>query len=251
MNITAYKTHKIQPNENLFAILDAYLPPLEENSIVAVTSKIVGICEGRVVKKTAEDQKHELAKQEAEYYLPAEENHYGTMITITHNLLIGSAGIDESNGNNHLLLLPKNPQKSANDIREYLCKKNNRENIGVVITDSKISPLRWGVTGYSLCHSGFSALNSYIGKPDIYGHPMRMEQVNVADSLATAATLTMGEGNEQQPLAVITDLSFVSFQSRNPTEDELSLLSISLEADLYHKLLTEVPWYTKKSVRKG
>ena len=124
MTIIAYKTHKIQPNEALFTILDRYLPKLQENNIVAIASKIVGICEGRVVKKISDEQKYELAKQEAEYYLPPEENKYGVMLTINHNLIVASAGIDESNSNGYLSLWPKDPQQSVNEIRDFLTKKH-------------------------------------------------------------------------------------------------------------------------------
>ena len=57
MNIQAIKTHKIQPKENLFAILDKYLPQLQEKSVITLASKIVGICEGRVVKKLSQKTK--------------------------------------------------------------------------------------------------------------------------------------------------------------------------------------------------
>jgi putative folate metabolism gamma-glutamate ligase len=248
MQVTAYKTHKIKPEENLFAILDTYLPTLQENSVIALASKIVGICEGRVVKITSEEEKDkekqrtELAMQEADYYLPREFNQYGFMITINRNVMVASAGIDESNSDGYFSLWPKNPQKSANAIREYLCKKNRLKHVGVILTDSKLTPLRWGVTGIAIAHSGFQALNSYIGKPDIFGRLMRAEQANIVDSLATAAVTEMGEGDEQQPLAVITDTKFVNFQDRNPTKEELARLHISLEDDVYASLLTAVDW---------
>lgn len=242
MIVTPYKTHKILPNENLYKILDRYLPPLQESSVVVLASKIVGICEGRVVKKESDEQKDELVKQEADYYLPREFNQYRFMLTINHGNMVASAGIDESNSNGYFSLWPKDPQKSTNEIREYLTKKHGLECVGVILTDSHLAPLRWGVTGTSVSHSGFRALNSYIGKPDIFGHHMRVEQANITDSLATAAVAVMGEGAEQQPLAVITDVPFVEFQKRNPSEEELEALKIKLEDDVYASLLTSVKW---------
>lgn len=240
MIIQAYKTHKIQPHEKLFAILDQYLPRLQEKSVIAIASKIVGICEGRVVKKESDAQKEKLVKQEAHYYLS--QKHLGFLLTINHNMLVANAGIDESNSNGLLSLWPKDPQKSANELREYLVKKHKIKHLGVILTDSKLSPLRWGVTGYALAHSGLQALNSYIGKPDIFGKPMRVEQLNIADSLAASAVAVMGEGNEQQPLALIADAPFVNFQDRNPTLAELENLKIKLEDDMYSSLLTAVKW---------
>lgn len=242
MNIQAYKTHKIQPNEDIYKILDTYLPQLVDKSVVALASKIVGICEGRVVKKISDKQKNELAYQESDYYLPRKFNQYGFLITINRNIIVASAGIDESNSNGFYSLWPKDPQKSANNIREYLTKKHNIEKLGIILTDSRLSPLRWGVTGVSISHSGFQALNNYIGKPDIYKNLMHAEKANIADSLATAAVTVMGEGNEQQPLAIITDMPFVKFQPRNPTKKELDALKIALEDDVYASLLTSVKW---------
>jgi len=242
MKVTPIKTHKItKKDKDIFKILDRYLPKLLEKSVIAVTSKIIAICEGRVVRKDLAT-KDELTKQEAEWYLPRHLSKYDFCISIKHNTFTASAGVDESNGNGYYVLWPKDPQKSANVIRLHLKQRFNLKNIGVIITDSKTTPLRWGVTGVALAHSGFSALNSYIGKPDVFGRLLKAEKLNVADTLATAAVGVMGEGNEQTPLAIIEDLPFVKFHDRNPTEKEIASLSISIEDDLYTPLLRSVKW---------
>ena len=247
MKVTPIKTEKILPGSiSLFDLLDKYVVELREKSVVALASKVVGICEGRVVKKTSEEQKEELAKQEADYYLPREFNQYGFMLTINRNMMVASGGVDESNGSGYYVLWPKNPQKSANEIREHLVKKFNLSEIGVIITDSKLTPLRRGVTGYAVAHSGFNALKNYIGTPDIFGRLLQAEQTNVADSLTTAAVFEMGEGNEQQPLVIIEDLISVEFQKRNPTKVELKNLKIALGDDVFSSLLTTVKWQKGK-----
>ncbi len=242
MIVKAYKTKKVIAGDDLFAILDESLPKLEENSIVAVTSKIVGICEGRLVKAENPQQKFKIAEKEAEYYIPTEENQYGIMLSINHNLLISSAGVDASNSDGYFSLWPIDPQKSVNQIREYLVKKHHLKHLGVILTDSKLSPLRWGVTGYALKHTGFKALNSYIGKEDLFGRVMNMEQTNVIDSLSSASVVVMGEGAEQTPLAVITDVPFVEFQDRNPTNEELKSLQMGIKDDVFASMLSAVPW---------
>ncbi|QQG44779.1 MAG: coenzyme F420-0:L-glutamate ligase [Candidatus Roizmanbacteria bacterium] len=243
MKVTPVKTYKITRKDNdVFKILDKYITHLPEKSVVAVTSKIVSICEGRIVKKSSEEQKNNLAKKEAEYYLPREFNQYGFMISINRGIMVASAGIDESNGQGYLVLWPKDPQKSANSIREYLAKKFKLNHVGIIITDSKLTPLRWGVTGVAIAHSGFRAINSYIGKPDIFGRLMHAEKVNVADALATAAVLEMGEGNEQQPLAIIENIGNIRFQKRNPTKKELDSIKIAIGDDVFSSLLTSVQW---------
>lgn len=248
MLVKAYKTKKVLEGDNLFEILESSLPKLEENSVVAVTSKIIAICEGRVAVDT-EEERDKLVEEEAEYYLPRHSNKYDFCISIKHNTFTATAGIDRSNGNGKLVLWPEDPQKAVNDIREFLRRKYNLKNIGVITTDSKTSPLRWGVTGVAIAHTGFNALKSYIGKPDVFGRPLHFEKLNIADSLATATVAVMGEGDEQTPLAVATDIPFVEFQDRNPTQEELDMLHIELEDDVFYPLITAVDWKKGKGGR--
>lgn len=242
MIVTSFKTHKVTPEKDtdLYSILDRYLSKLKEGSVVAITSKIVAICQGRVVKIGSVD-KGKLIEREAEYYLPPGEN--GFYLTIKYGILSASAGIDESNGNGYYILWPKDPQKTANDVRKYLAKKFSLKKIGVIITDSKITPLRWGVTGSSIAHSGFAPLNNYIGDTDIFGRELKFTKTNIMDGLGAAAVMIIGEGKEQTPLAVIEEVPFVQFQQRNPTQKELREVRITMmEDDLYRPLLTSVKW---------
>ena len=242
MKISSLRTHKIvDAGESLLDILDKYVPKVKEKSILAVTSKIVSICEGNVIK-IGKNNKTDLIKREAEYYIPPEKSKYNITLTLKRNLLVLTAGIDESNGNGYFILWPKNPQESANQVRGYLKKRFKLKHVGVIITDSKTTPLRWGTTGFALAHSGFGALNNYIGRPDIFGRPLHVTKANIMDSLAASAVAVLGEGNEQTPLAIIEDVPFVRFQDRNPTYKELKELSIPIEDDLYAHLLKSSRW---------
>lgn len=242
MKVSAIKTHKVTfKDSDLFKILDKYLPEIKERSVLAITSKIIAICEGRMVR-IEEADKEDLIKKEADFYLPRHLSKYNFMLSIKDNIMIASAGIDESNADGYYILWPENSQKTANEIRQYLAKRFGLKNIGVVVTDSKTTPLRWGVTGAAIAHSGFNALNNYIGEPDIFGRKLEVTKVNIMDALAASAVLVMGEGKEQTPLALISDIPFVQFQPRNPTKKELEGLKISIEDDLYAPLLTAVKW---------
>lgn len=242
MKVVAVKTHKITKKDtDIFKILDQYVQTFADNSVLAVTSKIISISEGRIVS-TSKTNKDKLIEQEAELFLPREENKYHIMLAIKNSLLIPSAGIDESNTDGNYVLWPKDSQETANKIREYMLNRFELKHAGVIITDSKTTPLRWGVTGAAIAHSGFKALNDYIGSPDIFGKKLQYTKVNVMDALASSATLTMGEGNEQTPLAIIEDIEFVEFQDRNPTVDEIRELMISIEEDLYAPLLKGAEW---------
>jgi putative folate metabolism gamma-glutamate ligase len=245
MKVKTIKTGKIKPfQHNLNNLFDRYLPKIKEGSILAVTSKIISICEGRVIKIGA-IKKEELIRNEADLFLPCYKK-YKFTLTIKNSILIPTAGIDESNGDDYYILWPKNPQKSANEIREYLCNRFKIKMIGVIITDSTTSPLRRGTKGIAITHSGFRALNNYIGQKDIFGKKLEVTQANIADSLAATAVLLMGEGREQTPLAVIENIPFVKFYSRNPNRSELSNLRIEIKHDLYYPLLKKAGWQKGK-----
>lgn len=243
MKITPIKTAKITVDQkSIYEILDKFLPPLKDNSILAITSKIVSITEGRV-RKLEESDKDKLIEQAAQLFLPRETNPYNVSLTITRNNLVASAGIDESNGNGYYILWPKDSQKSANEIRQYLKNKFALKNFGVIITDSKTTPFRWGVTAIALAYSGFNPIKDYVGTPDLFGRKFQFEMMSIIDNLACSATLIMGEGAEQTPMALIEDLpESIEFQDRNPTAEELDRLKISLEEDLYSPLLKNAPW---------
>jgi putative folate metabolism gamma-glutamate ligase len=241
MQINAIKTHKIKYGESLEEVLDSYVPDLENNSIVAITSKIISVIEGRFVKKT-DINKYDLIKQEADMLLKTEENPYDIYLTIKNGLLIPSAGIDESNVDDVYLLYPLDVWKVAERIWRYLRAKHNIKTLGVIITDSHTSIMRRGVTGIALSWCGFNPLHSYVGKPDLYGQPLKMTQINILDSLAVSSVFVMGEGNEQTPLAIITNPPHITFFDRPPSQEEQENIKISLEEDLYAPLLKLAQW---------
>lgn len=242
MNVSAVKTHAITAShETIFDILDKYIPSLKSGSVVAITSKIVSLCEGSVTPVATADLE-KLVMENSDYYLPKSFNKYGFNFTITNNTMIASAGIDQSNGNGNYVLWPKDPQKSADSIREHLTSKHGVPNVGVIITDSKTIPLRWGTVGTSIAYSGFRALRDYRGTKDLFDYEMRVTKANIVEGLAAAAVLVMGEGDESTPLALIEEVPFVEFQKRNPSAEELKTDAISLEEDLYAPILTAAPW---------
>jgi putative folate metabolism gamma-glutamate ligase len=243
MIVTPYITDPVVVGDTLFPILEKFLPPLKEKDIVAVTSKIVGICEGNVVKTHSSSEKRELIRTLAQLYIDNElTQRYGFQLTIANNILIPNAGVDESNGNGYLVLWPKNPLKSATEIWNHLKKRNKLTYLGVVITDSHTTILRKGTTGIALSWCGFSPLNNYIGTPDIFGRNLQVTYAHIADGLAASAVTVMGEGNEQTPLAVIKEAQQVQFQRYPPSKEELADMRWPLEEDLYAPLLMNIPW---------
>lgn len=250
MIITAIKTDPVvPPKADLIDIFDRHLPCIKECSILAITSKIIAICEGRVVK-IGTIKKQDLIEREADYFLPPNNSKYGITLTIKNNLLIPTAGIDESNSNGYYTLWPKDPQRTANAIRRYLRRRFSLCRVGVIITDSTSAPLRWGTRGVTIAHSGFLALKNYIGKSDLFGRKFKFTKANLADAFAAAAVGVIGEGNEQTPMAVIKNIPFVTFQNHDPSSQEQRALRIRLKDDLYFPLLKSVSWRKRRKGNK-
>lgn len=246
MKVTAYKTPIIRANQSLTDIIAQTIPSLPERSVLVIASKAFSTCEGRFVAKNNDpEQKTKLVQQEAELYTDPHSSKYHLMLTVKRGLIFVNAGIDESNADGQYLLWPIDPQASINKIWQFLRQHYQLKEVGVTMSDSASNMLSWGVVGRAIAYCGFNPLRSYIGKPDIFGRLLTMEQTNVMHSLTDAAVLEMGEGNEQQPLAVVSEISNIEFLDHEPTTEELAQLQIELEDDAFAPLLTKAEW--KKS----
>jgi F420-0:gamma-glutamyl ligase len=241
MRIQAIKTRVLlPPQDDLLSAIRESLTHFGDGDVLAVTSKALSISQGRCrISQHLGDrtEKDELVKQEADKYIDRNSVPGGyAILTIKDNILIPSAGVDESNANGYFILWPEKPQAAAQEIHDFLLTTYGIKNAGVIITDSHTTPLRLGVVGISLGHFGFQALKSYVGKKDIFGRTFTMERINIVDALATAAVLVMGEGSEQTPLARISELDFLDY---GPVGDPPV---IDPEYDIYNPLLQSDLW---------
>jgi putative folate metabolism gamma-glutamate ligase len=214
---------------------------LKEKSIIVITSKIVSIGEGRCIKIDSVQDKDELIRKEADYYLPRELSPGGhVMLTMKNNILIPTAGIDESNGKGYYILWPKNPYQSTERIYNLIKEEFKLKEFGVIISDSHCVPLRWGVTGIAMAYYGFLPLKDYRQTEDIFGRMLEITQVNIVDGLSSAAVLMMGEGAEQTPIAIIEDIDFIQFKEFDPQKE--NPLLIDKDKDIYAPLIKGVDW---------
>ncbi len=243
MNIISLKTEKVLPRSTtLVTFLDRSLKKFPEGSILVITSKIVALCENRVLP--LEKINEVTLKREADYYLPGNMSRYGVPITIKDNAFIARAGMDASNTSGYYSLLPRDSYATAKKVRTYLTKRFGIKKAGVIIVDSHSSPLRRGVTGVAIGWSGFVGLKSYEHVPDIFDNYFTTH-ANHVDALATAASFTMGEGDEQTPLALITDIPNIEFSATSPTSAELAYFKPPLKDDLF------APLFDFKKLKKG
>lgn len=204
--------------EKILASLKEQKLQLEDNDILAITSKIVAVAEDRIAKLDdikPSDEARKLAKQYslqpefAELVLREADKIYGgvkkAILTLKDNVLAANAGIDNKNApQEYVVLWPSNPKKWAEYVREEI-KRRTGVKIAVLIVDSGLVPLRKGTVGLALAVAGFKPVKDCRGEKDIYGKPLIITQHAIADDLASAAHLLMGEAAEKTPVVLIRD----------------------------------------------
>lgn len=225
MKITIFKTKIFKEKEDLPSFIYQHLKSVPNKSIIVISSKLVALWRGTLAPLK---DREKLIKQESSFYLKTALCYF----TIKDNMVMTNAGIDESNVKNKILLLPKDIYKYADDLRKELKKKYKIKNLGLIITDSMILPLRSGVINAAVAYSGFKGVQNNIGKKDIYGRKLKTTLVNAADSLATAAGFLMGEAAQKTPLALIENAPVVFTEKSTKGE-----MTYPLKQDLYYPFL--------------
>jgi len=191
---------------------------LRDNDILAITSKIIAYAENRLIrlsdispseKAKALARRYSLQPEFAELILQEADKIYGgvekAVLTLKDNVLTANAGIDNKNAPiGYVVLWTREPQKWARCIREEIKQKTGKR-VAVLVTDSGLMPLKKGTVGLALAVAGFKPVKDQRGEEDIYGKPLVITQLAVADSLASAAHLLMGESAEKTPVVLIRD----------------------------------------------
>ncbi|MBR3115924.1 coenzyme F420-0:L-glutamate ligase [Candidatus Saccharibacteria bacterium] len=241
LNFTPVKTRIVHPpQDDITDILDSL--KIKDGDIIFITSKILGIAEGRTAK-IGTVAKETLIEQESERYLPYvnETGDFHVNLTVTQNVLIPAAGIDESNADGYYVMWPKHPDATCRTIRHYLMDKHHLTQLGVVATDSHTTPLRWGVTGIAIGLAGVEPLRDIRGEPDLFGRLMHLTKVDLIDPLTSMAVLLMGESNECTPIVILHDYQGIPF-SDHASMDEFK---ISPSEDIYQPLIKALPKSSK------
>ena len=231
----------IKPGDDLVGILlnalDKAGLELIDGDVLVLAQKIVSKSEGRFVNLAdiqPSDRARSLAavteKDVRLVELILEESNQvlrtrpGTII-VEHRLgfVCANAGIDHSNVSGEgdaeqdwVLLLPLNPDQSAQELRNRL-EAHSGIRIGVMIIDSHGRAWRQGVVGTAIGLSGLPALVDLRGKPDLFGYTLRITQVAAADELAGAASLMMGQAAEGTPVVHVRGFPY-SLREASMTE---------------------------------
>jgi len=223
----------IKRGDNIARLLVEALKRMGENlrdgDVVVVSQVIVSKAEGRVVKLKdvkpslrarvmaerlgREAEVVELILREAEEVLRFRDGH---LITRTRQgYVCANSAVDLSNvsGGDAASLLPLDPDLSAEKIRKEIRKLTGRK-VAVIISDTFGRPFRLGQVNVALGVSGMEPIHDRRGEKDLYGRKLQVKEIAVADELASAAELVMGEADEGIPIAIIRGYKYK--RSRKP-----------------------------------
>jgi coenzyme F420-0:L-glutamate ligase/coenzyme F420-1:gamma-L-glutamate ligase len=129
----------------------------------------------------------------------------GKLITETkHGLICANSGVDRSNvlGERNVALLPKNPDNSARKIRREI-KKLTGKDVAVIISDTHGRPLRQGEINIAIGVADINPIRDRRGETDLFGYVLKVKRTAIADELASAAELVIGQASEGIPVAII------------------------------------------------
>ncbi len=236
----------IQAGDDLVAIILTSLKTanfdLQDNDVMVITSKIISKSEGKRVDLKAVEPTveafalaDEVNKDPRVVELVLRESamvsRKAPNVLITQHRLgfvSANSGIDQSNvgEDEHVLLLPDDPDKNAEDIRQQLSERLGIK-IGVVISDSHGRPFRMGNVGVAIGVAGLPALLDLRGDADLFGRELRASIQAYADMIASSANLVSGEGSEGRPVTIVRGLQFTH------TKGRASDLNRPPEQDLY------------------
>lgn len=194
---------------------------LVNGDVIIIASKIVSKSEGRLVRvkdvdiseqarEIAERNKFnpihvELALRESASVIKND----GVLITETHaGLICNFSGVDKSNApEEEYVLLPENPDKSAELIRQGLERETSVE-LAVVISDTQGRPWRKGLVNVAIGCAGINAFKHNKGKNDLYGRVLKRSTVCQIDELASFVEPLMGQAGERVPVVIVRGYEF-------------------------------------------
>jgi len=196
---------------------------IENKDIIVIAQKIISKAEGRLINmnkvnpsENAIDLSNQVDKDPKFVEMILQESRKivrifnNTIIAETHHgFICANAGIDQSNVSskkNQVLLLPINPDRSAELIRKQIYEKI-RKKVSVIITDTFGRPFRIGQTNIAIGIAGIKPLRSYRGKQDMFGKILMVTEIAIVDEIASAAELVMGK-TASIPIAIVRNVNY-------------------------------------------
>lgn len=236
MEFFPIKTRPLNPpKDDLLQIIDEYITDLRDGDIIFITSKVVSIHEWRTIVNDWTIDKKDLIIDESDAMMRTDVVPWKHIyLTITNNILIPTAWIDESNSNGYFILWPKNMHEFSKEVHDFLCKKFWIKNLWIIITDSTARPLKWWVVWIAIYSYWIEPLIDKRWEKDIFWKNLDITQVNVIDALSASAVFLMWEADETQPIVIARNVPWIIYS----TEDNLyEKMNIEPERDLFWEIL--------------
>jgi len=221
---------------------------LRKNDILVVGQKAVSKAEGRIVElgtvrpsRRAKQISRKTNRKSAFVELVLRDSRRvarpgrdALIVTTKQGFTCLNAGVDKSNveGEETYALLPSDPDRSARKLRARLLRLTGKK-VGVIVCDTNSRPFRRGQIEQAIGVAGLNPMVDYRGQTDLFGYELKFKNVALADELASAAELVMGQGREMTPAALIRGLARVRFQERS----SISNLTVSKSEDLFRGTL--------------
>ena len=206
---------------------------IQEKDVIVITHVAVSKAEGNVVnldvvvpteraKEIARKTGKEPALVEAILGETKEivRMRINSLITETKNgMVCANAGVDRSNveGERNIVLLPENADASAQKIRQEI-KRLTSCDVAVIVSDTQGRPFRMGEINVAIGVAGIKPIRDRRGEKDLFGYVLRIKQTAVADELASAAELVIGQANEGIPVAIIRGYRYQATERASATE---------------------------------
>jgi coenzyme F420-0:L-glutamate ligase/coenzyme F420-1:gamma-L-glutamate ligase len=207
--------------------------PIQKKDVIVITHVAVSKAEGNVVnlddispseraKEIAQQTKKEPELVEVILRETKEIVRVGPNSIITETksgIVCANAGVDRSNieGERNVVLLPKDPNTSAQRIRQEI-KKLTGCDVAVIISDTHGRPFRMGEINVAIGVAGFKPIRDRRGEKDLFGYVLKIKQTAIADELASAAELVIGQANEGIPVAIIRGYKYQATENASATE---------------------------------
>jgi coenzyme F420-0:L-glutamate ligase / coenzyme F420-1:gamma-L-glutamate ligase len=210
---------------------------VQDGDILVISSKFAAISEGRLIdlsKVKIEDKAKLLAEkyrlEPALAQLVLEESDlilggiHGFVLSVVSGTLAPNAGIDKSNvPKGWVIQYPIDPFGTVKDLRKLLLQKASQEGdnlrrLGVVLSDSRVTPTRLGTIGVAVAYAGLKPTIDMRGTPDLLGNNLAVTLRAAVDQLASAAQLVMGESNEGKPVVIIRGFEEAFSEAKNDFE---------------------------------
>ena len=220
MQLYAIKSKLILPGDSVAArfveALSVARLRVKSGDIVAVASKVVSLSEKNTVsladvKPTVWarrlSRRFDLLPEFAQVVLNEADAVYGgvpgVLLTLKNGDAVANSGVDRKNApGDSVIPWPVDPHHSAETIRRAISRKLGKR-VGVVIVDSRVTPLRLGTIGLAIACSGFPPVRDSRGTKDLYGRKAQITLQALADGIAGAAHLLMGETKETIPFVLV------------------------------------------------